>query len=115
MSNQNNHINYIELKAKDLEAIKQFYGSTFGWKFTDYGPGYVAFSECGLDGGFEKTDEEIINGALVILYHEDLDLIKNKIIQAGAGISIDIFSFPGGRRFHFLDPSGNELAVWSDK
>ncbi len=115
MSTQNNHINYIELKAKDLEAIKQFYSSAFGWQFTDYGPDYVAFSECGLDGGFEKTNDEIINGALVILYHEDLNIAKDKIIEARGSISKDIFSFPGGRRFHFLDPSGNELAVWSEK
>ena len=115
MSAQNNHINYVELQAIDLEATKKFYSSAFGWKFTDYGPGYVAFSECGLDGGFEKTDGEIVNGALVILYHEDLDLIKSKVIQATGRISKDSFSFPGGRRFHFLDPSGNELAVWSDK
>ena len=81
----------------------------------DYGPTYVAFSESGLEGGFEKTENEIINGALVVLYHENLDLIKNKIIESNGKISKDIFSFPGGRRFHFIDPDGNELAVWSDK
>ncbi len=114
MAINNNHINYIEFKAKDLELIKQFYSAAFGWQFTDYGPGYTAFSESGIDGGFEKTEEEIINSALVVLYHKDLEGIREKVIQSGGIISIDIFSFPGGRRFQFLDPSGNELAVWSE-
>lgn len=112
---KNNHINYVEFKADDLEAIKQFYGQVFGWSFTDYGPTYVAFSDSGLDGGFEKTDEKIANGALVILYHQNLEAAKSKVAESGGKISKGIFSFPGGRRFHFLDPAGNELAVWSDK
>lgn len=108
-----NHINYVELYTKDLEKVKEFYSKAFGWTFTDYGPTYTAFSDSGLEGGFEKTDNEIVNGALVILHHKDLEAIKNHIIQSGGIISQDIFSFPGGRRFHFIDPSGNELAVWS--
>ena len=115
MDIKDNHINYVEFKAKDLDRIKEFYTSCFNWTFTDYGSNYVAFSDSGLEGGFEKTEDEIINGALVVLYHKDLELIKNKIIEAQGEISIDIFSFPGGHRFHFIDPSGNELAVWSDK
>ena len=115
MEQTDNHINYVEFKAKDLERIKAFYSAAFGWDFTDYGPTYVAFSESGLEGGFELTEDEIINGALVVLYHSKLELIKNKIIECGGTISMDIFSFPGGRRFHFLDPSKNELAVWSDQ
>lgn len=111
----NNHIDYIELKAKDLELVKDFYSKSFGWSFTDYGPDYVAFSDSGLDGGFERSDAEIINGALVVLYHENLEKAKEAIISSNGNISIDIFSFPGGRRFHFIDPAGNELAVWSDK
>lgn len=111
----NNHINYVEFKAKDLEAIKKFYGAAFNWSFIDYGPDYVAFADSGVEGGFEKSTDEIVNGALVILYHEALETIKDVIIQAGGIITKDIFSFPGGRRFHFLDPTGNELAVWSDK
>lgn len=111
----NNHINYIEFKAADLEKIKAFYTASFGWTFTDYGPDYVAFSDSGLEGGFEKSDDKIVNGALVILYHQNLDEIKDKIIAANGKISRAIFSFPGGRRFHFVDPAGNELAVWSDK
>lgn len=111
----NNHINYVEFKAKDLDAIKKFYTDCFNWVFIDYGPTYVAFEESGLAGGFEQSEEEIVNGALVILYHEDLEVVKGNIIQSEGSISKDTFAFPGGRRFHFLDPSGNELAVWSDK
>ncbi len=115
MNTPNNHINYVEFKAKDLESVKKFYAESFNWVFTDYGPTYTAFSESGLEGGFEKTEHEIVNGVLVVLYHEDLELIKDKIIKANGKISKDIFSFPGGHRFHFIDPAGNELAVWSDR
>lgn len=112
---KNNHINYVEFKARDLMAIKAFYGRAFGWVFTDYGPEYIAFAESGLDGGFSHSDDAVVNGALVVLYHEDLPGIREAVIVAGGKISKDIFAFPGGRRFHFLDPAGNELAVWSDK
>jgi len=115
MDIKNNHINYIEFKAKDLQKVKEFYTSCFDWVFTDYGPTYIAFSESGLQGGFEKTENEIVNGVLIVLFHKNLDLIKNKIIKSSGKISKDIFSFPGGHRFHFIYPSGNELAVWSDK
>ncbi len=114
MKMKNNHITYVEFKANDLEKIKAFYNQSFDWIFTDYGPSYVAFSESGLLGGFEKSEEAIQNGALIVLYNEDLNSIKAKIIKAGGMISKDIFSFPGGKRFHFTDPSGNELAVWSE-
>ena len=114
MDMKNSHINYVEFKAKDLEKIKEFYTASFEWIFTDYGPTYTAFSNSGLEGGFEKSDTTIVNGALVVLYHKSLNLIKNRIIKAGGKITKDIFSFPGGRRFHFTDPSENELAVWSD-
>ena len=115
MSSKDNHINYVEFKAKDLENIKKFYKSTLDWSFTDYGPTYIAFSNSGMEGGFEKTEEAIVNGALVIMYHRNLNAIKTKIMESGGKITKDIFSFPGGRRFHFKDPSGNELAVWSDQ
>ena len=108
-------INYVELQANDLEKTKEFYSSAFGWTFTDFGPTYTAFPESGLEGGFAKTDDPIVNGALVVLYHENLEQIKVRVEQAGGNIAKDIFSFPGGRRFHFTDPSGNELAIWSDK
>lgn len=114
MNTPDNHINYVEFKAKDLEEIKQFYAQAFGWSFTDYGPNYVAFAESGIAGGFEKTDEEIVNGALVVIHHRELELARKAVLKAKGKISVDIFSFPGGRRFQFVDPSGNELAVWTE-
>lgn len=112
MKPTNNHINYVEFKATDLEATKSFYSKAFGWEFTDYGDTYVAFEGSGLDGGFEKSNDPVVNGVLVVLYHEDLPKIKKTLENLGATITVDIFSFPGGKRFQFLDPSGNELAVW---
>lgn len=111
----NNHINYVEFYANDLDAIKTFYQKAFGWSFTDYGPTYTAFSESGLEGGFEQTEAPIVNGALVVLYHDDLESSLANVKNAGGKIVKEIFSFPGGRRFEFSDPSGNQLAVWSDK
>ena len=108
-------INYIEFKSTDLNETKQFYNKAFGWKFTDYGPTYTAFSDSGLEGGFEHTDEPINNGVLVVLHHDNLETIKEKVMGLGAKISVDIFSFPGGRRFQFFDPSGNELAIWTEE
>lgn len=110
---KNNHIDYIEFKALDLERIKSFYSVLFNWTFTDYGPTYVSFSNSGIAGGFEKSEDPVVNGTLIVLYNDDLETLKSRIVEAGGKISKDIFPFPGGRRFHFLDPSGNELAVWS--
>ena len=109
-----NHINYVEFYATDLEKIKAFYSQVFGWSFTDYGPTYTAFSESGLKGGFEKAEEVQKGGPLLILYHHDLEAVKEKILTAGGSISKDTFSFPGGKRFQFLDPAGNELSVWME-
>jgi len=114
MSTTNNHINYIEFRAKDLENTKLFYTSVFNWKFTDNEPKYVSFENSGITGGFEKTEDKIENGVLVVVYHSDLKAVKEKVIEAGGRISKDIFSFPGGQRFEFKDPSGNKLAVWSE-
>lgn len=115
MKQIDNHINYIEFKAKDLRIIKSFYEKTFNWVFQDYGPDYIAFSNSGIQGGFERSEDPIPNGVLVVLYHKSLEKIQASIIDSQGIISKEIFSFPGGRRFHFLDPSGNELAVWSDQ
>lgn len=115
MTKKNTPINYIEFKAKNLSEIKQFYNKVFGWTFTDYGDSYTAFTDSGVEGGFELSKEPIVNGVLVVLQHNNLVELKQKIIAAGAIINIDIFSFPGGSRFHFLDPSGNELAVWCEE
>ena len=115
MELQNNTINYVEFTASDLNAIKKFYSSSFGWTFTDYGPDYTAFSDSGLMGGFEKSELPPLKGALIVLYHDKLESIQQKVVDAGAEIVKPIFSFPGGRRFHFTDPGGNELAIWSDQ
>lgn len=111
----NNHINYIEFKAKDLETIQKFYHNIFDWKFTSYGPEYISFENAGIEGGFHRTDENLQNGVLVVFYHNDLEKIKDQIIQNKGEITQDIFTFPGGKRFHFCDPAGNELAVWSEE
>ncbi|MEJ2162455.1 MAG: VOC family protein [Robiginitalea sp.] len=111
---ENNHIDYIEFKAADLTAVKEFYSHCFGWEFTDYGPDYCSFSNSGISGGFEKSGKPPGNGVLVVLYHKNLQEIKETILQAGGNMVQDIFSFPGGRRFHFRGPCGNELAIWSE-
>ena len=115
MTNQNNTINYIELPAVDMERTKQFYGAAFGWDFTDYGPKYASFSGAGVDGGFALESEVSgPRGVLVVLYHRELEVLEQKIRDLGCEIAKPIFAFPGGRRFHFVDPNGNELAVWSE-
>jgi predicted enzyme related to lactoylglutathione lyase len=111
---ENNHIDYIEFKAKDLDAIKEFYQTCFQWKFTDYGPEYCSFENSGVSGGFQKSEKPPCDGVLVVLYHKDIERILNEVREAGGRITKEIFSFPGGRRFHFRDPSGNQLAVWSE-
>ena len=108
-------IDYIEFTAPDLAAIKKFYDSVFDWKFQDWGDEYVAFNDGRVDGGFARGDSPTGKGALVILYSTDLEAVQQKVLEAGGMIVKDTFSFPGGRRFHFADPAGNELAVWSDK
>lgn len=107
-------IDYIEFRSIDIAATKQFYGQAFGWRFDDYGPDYTAFEDGQLNGGFEKADPITPGGALVVLYASDLEATEAKVTEAGGRIVRETFSFPGGRRFHFSDPSGNELAVWSD-
>lgn len=115
MALTNHHINYVEFKAQNLAIIKAFYQTVFQWEFTDYGPTYTAFSNSGLEGGFEVCEEPLVNGALIVLYHDDLEALIPQVESAGGQILKAIFSFPGGRRFHFADPAGNELAVWSDQ
>jgi predicted enzyme related to lactoylglutathione lyase len=109
-------INYVELPGSDLPATKGFYEAAFGWSFTDYGPDYAAFQNAGLDGGFhaQPDGEGASTKPLVILYAKDLEAMQAKVEASGGRITQAIFPFPGGRRFHFEDPSGNELAVWSD-
>lgn len=107
-------IDYIELPATDIAGTKRFYVDAFGWKFTDYGPDYTSFEDGRLAGGFTKDGKVAKGGPLVVIYADNLEAVEAKVRQAGATIVKPIFSFPGGRRFHFSDPSGNELAVWSE-
>ena len=114
---QNGKIDYVELPATDLSATRTFFANVFGWEFTGYGPDYVAFSNAGLDGGFFRADRYARTQqgcALVVLYADDLEACLAAVEQAGGLILKPIFEFPGGRRFHFTEPSGNELAVWSE-
>ena len=114
MKLKNEQIQYIEFLSNDLKRVKTFYSKCFDWEFTDYGPEYTAFSGDFVDGGF-TVGQPIKGSVLVIIYSEKLENTKEKIEQADGEIIKDIFSFPGGRRFHFIDPDGNELAVWLDK
>ncbi|TWT10733.1 VOC family protein [Reyranella sp. CPCC 100927] len=106
-------IDYVELGVADIERAKAFYGSAFGWTFTDYGPTYCEFSDGRLTGGFTTNSPPQPGGPLVILYANDLEDAQRRIEAAGGHIAKPIFSFPGGRRFHFLDPDKYELAVWT--
>lgn len=111
-------VNYLELPSNDFGATKRFFESVFQWSFTDYGPEYTAFTNAGIEGGFFKSNlkSSTENGAaLVVFYSERLEESQTKIESAGGKILRPIFAFPGGRRFQFADPTGNEFAVWSDK
>ncbi|MCV2884013.1 VOC family protein [Aestuariibacter sp. AA17] len=112
-----NKINYVEFPARDMDATKAFFAAVFGWGFTDYGEDYAAINEAGLDGGFYRADHcaSVANGSvLVVIYSENLEDSLERVKKHGGEIIKDIFAFPGGRRFHFSEPSGNEFAIWSD-
>ena len=111
----NGRIDYIEFPATDIAKTKAFYEQAFGWKFTDYGPDYTSFEDGRLSGGFTKEGNISHGGPLVVIYSSNLSVTEKKVRDAGGTIVKDAFSFPGGRRFHFADPSGNVLAVWSEK
>lgn len=109
-------INYVEFDVSDIEASKAFYGKAFGWTFTDYGPDYCEFSDGRMKGGFAKAlDPKPGGGPLVILFAQSLEEAEALVRAAGGTIVKPIFAFPGGRRFHFGDPDGYELSVWSDR
>ena len=115
--NLHEKINYVELPANDLAATKAFFESVFGWSFTDYGPEYTAFENQGLDGGFFQSDlasSTEKGAALIVFYSNQLEATLAKVEKAGGSILRPIYSFPGGRRFHFTEPSGNEFAVWGE-
>lgn len=116
MSAQNNHrIDYIEFACRDLAAVKKFYAAAFGWQFTDYGPDYTSFKDGRLSGGFYASPQA--TGAAnprVVIFASNLEDAEARVKKAGGRIMKATFEFPGGRRFEFADPSGLELAVWSD-
>ena len=108
-------IDYVEFAAADLDATKRFFRDAFGWSFEDYGPDYTAFNQQGIHGGFFRAPQRsttATGGALIVLYSENLEQTRDAVLAAGGIIVKDIFPFPGGRRFQFTEPSGNELAVW---
>ena len=112
---QDRRVDYIEFLTTNIEETKRFYSAVFGWEFTDYGPEYTSFTDGRLGGGFALAPEVAAGGPLVVLYATNLGEIEASIRERGGRIVRDPFDFPGGRRFHFTDPSGNELAVWSDR
>jgi uncharacterized protein len=107
-------IDYIEFPATNIERIKQFYIEVFGWTFEDYGPDYTSFFDGRLAGGFFTSPQAQPGGPLIVIYTTDLQGINDRVVAAGGAIVRPQFEFPGGRRFHFTDPSGNELAIWSN-
>jgi predicted enzyme related to lactoylglutathione lyase len=112
-------ISFVELYTTDMKATQSFYSQVFGWRFKSYGPEYADILGAGLAGGFAvvpaRPEREPVGGALVVLYTADLEACQERIKSHGGRITKPTFSFPGGRRFHFEDPTGNQLAVWSDK
>ena len=113
-----NTIDYIEMPSRDLAETKRFFSTLFGWRFDDYGPDYASFDDGRMAGGFfssQETGEVASGGALVVLYHPDLEKTLEEVRTLGGHITREIFEFPGGRRFHFCEPGGGEFAVWFDK
>lgn len=110
-------IDYIEMPSANIGNTKTFFNQVFGWEFTDYGPDYTAVNNAGIGAGFYQTDLscQTQNGSvLVVLYSNNIEQSLQQVEQAGGTIIKPIFSFPGGRRFQFNDPNGNEFAVWSE-
>ncbi len=108
-------IDYVEFAVADTARSKAFYGRAFGWSFTDFGPGYTEFTDGRMKGGFNALEDgPAPGGPLVVLYSEDLEAVRRRIEEAGGRIVKPAYPFPGGRRFHFTDPDGHELAVWTE-
>jgi uncharacterized protein len=108
-------VDYIEFPATDIATTKAFYSTVFGWAFTDYGPDYTSFKDGRLGGGFAKAAAVRVGGPLVVIYASDLRAVEAAVTANGGKVNKAAFEFPGGRRFHFIDPNGNELAVWSER
>jgi predicted enzyme related to lactoylglutathione lyase len=113
----NNYFDFIELPAKstaELSRTKAFYHAVFGWTYQDWGTDYADTKDSGPGSGINADPEHRPSHPLAVIYVTGLESVREKIIASQGRITKDIFSFPGGRRFHFQDTSGNELAVWSD-
>lgn len=109
-----NQIDYIEIPVTDLSRARDFFSTMFGWSFQEWGDDYMSFNDGRLDGGFRRSEEPASSaGALLVFHSEDLERDVQRVTALGAKISQEIFAFPGGRRFHFIDPVGNEYAIWS--
>lgn len=112
-----NTIDYIEAPSRNLEEMKRFFSALFGWSFVDYGPDYASFDDGRMTGGFFKSEKtaDVDSGApLVVFYHGQLEKMQKKVVDLEGKITRGIFEFPGGRRFHFLEPGGGEFAIWSE-
>ena len=107
-------MDYIEFSTTDLKASKAFCNAVFGWDFTDFGDAYASFKDAHLRGGFAQVETEVGGGPLVVLYAKDLAPVQESVQSNGGTITVEVFEFPGGKRFHFKEPGGNELAVWSE-
>jgi predicted enzyme related to lactoylglutathione lyase len=109
-----NRIDYIEIPVTDLPKARAFLETMFGWKFQEWGDEYFGFNDGSLNGGLRQANEPTpANGVLLTLYSEDLERDVVRVQDLGGTISQEIFPFPGGRRFHFIDPVGTEFAIWS--
>ena len=112
--NQENQINYVEIPATDLEKARAFFEAMFGWEFTEWGSDYLSFNDGRLDGGLRRSEEPApASGVLLVFYSQDLERDYDRVKELGATISQEIFEFPGGRRFHFVEPAGTEFAIWT--
>lgn len=118
--NRHHALNYLELPAVDMAATRQFFEAVFAWRFQDHGSNYQAFQDGQLEGGFYRVSTPLCSrsesgAALPIFYSADLEASRAAVLAAGGQVLRDIFAFPGGWRFHFTEPSGNEFAVWSER
>ena len=108
-------IDYIEIPVTDPAKAREFFAALMDWEFKDWGPDYISFRDGRLDGGFRRSEEPApSNSVLLVFFSEDLERDRDRVVELGATINQDIFEFPGGRRFHFVDPLGNEYAIWGE-
>lgn len=106
-----NHVSYLELPATDVASLKSFYGGVFGWTHQDWGPDYATVHGSGLEIGYNGSDEGKSGNPLAMIETDEIEAVEAQVRAAGGSITQPIFQYPGGRRFHFTDPAGNELAV----